>query len=47
MLTQRVVHTLGRTRPTTREQALDVLRPPQVETRSICPAAQELGITAP
>ncbi|MFE4206124.1 DUF6233 domain-containing protein [Streptomyces goshikiensis] len=35
----------GRTRPTTREQALDALRQPQVETWSICPAAQELGIT--
>ncbi|MFD9078278.1 DUF6233 domain-containing protein [Streptomyces erythrochromogenes] len=37
----------GRTRPTTREQALDALRQPQVETCSICPAAQELGITDP
>ncbi|MFE9481182.1 DUF6233 domain-containing protein [Streptomyces spororaveus] len=37
----------GRTRPTTREQALDALRQPQVETCSICPVAQELGITDP
>ncbi|MFE6714018.1 DUF6233 domain-containing protein [Streptomyces sp. NPDC057695] len=37
----------GRTRPTTREHALDALRQPQVETCAICPAAQELGITDP
>ncbi|MGW6571979.1 DUF6233 domain-containing protein [Streptomyces sp. NPDC054945] len=37
----------GRTRPTTREQALDALRQPHVEACSICPAARELGITDP
>ncbi|MFI8769552.1 DUF6233 domain-containing protein [Streptomyces sp. NPDC053792] len=37
----------GRTRPTTREQTLDAVRQPHVETCSICPAAQELGIPDP
>ncbi|MEV8536142.1 DUF6233 domain-containing protein [Streptomyces sp. NPDC051211] len=37
----------GRTRPTTREQALDALRQPHVEVCSICPAARELGIIDP
>ncbi|MEV6676306.1 DUF6233 domain-containing protein [Streptomyces erythrochromogenes] len=37
----------GRTRPNTREDALDALRQPQVEACSICPAARELGVTEP